>query len=89
MLRLLRRRSLRIALVAVAIPAFLIGVYGFSLADTAGMLPWQADPTRIPITPFADIPGFSIPTPTAPAPTQEGTPIPTETPLAATRSGDG
>jgi hypothetical protein len=89
MLRFLRRRSVRIALVAVTIPALLISIYGFYLADTAGMLPWQADPTRIPITPFADIPGFSVPTAAAPAPTQEGTPIPAETPPAAARTGGG
>ena len=86
MLRFLRRRSLRIALVAVAIPALLIGVYAFSLANTAGMLPWQADPTRIPITPFADIPGFSLPTTSS---TTTVTPAPAETPLAAVGAGDG
>jgi hypothetical protein len=45
---------------AVAIVGF--GVY---LASTTGSLPWQADPTRIAITPFADIQGFSAPTATS------------------------
>jgi hypothetical protein len=47
---------------AIAVVAF--AVY---LASLTGSLPWQADPTRIPITPFADIPGFNAPvvTPTA------------------------
>jgi hypothetical protein len=40
----------------VAIPV--IAVLGFSifLANEAGRLPWQEDPTRIPITPFANLP---------------------------------
>ena len=37
--------------------------YAVYLAGAAGELPWQVDPTRIPVTPFADIPGFSAPTP--------------------------
>jgi hypothetical protein len=28
------------------------------LANDAGMLPWQEEPTLIPVTPFADFPGF-------------------------------
>jgi predicted metal-binding protein len=35
-----------------------VGGFGYYLADSAGKLPWQEDPTRIAITPFADIPGF-------------------------------
>jgi len=42
----------------------IVGGYGISLASDAGRLPWQEQPTRIAITPFADIPGFSAPTPT-------------------------
>ncbi|MGI8643511.1 MAG: hypothetical protein ACR2LS_05280 [Thermomicrobiales bacterium] len=30
----------------------------------AGELPWQEEPTRIPITPFAGIPSFGAPTAT-------------------------
>ena len=39
-----------------------IGGYGAFLASEAGRLPWQADPTRIPVTPFADFPGFGTTT---------------------------
>jgi hypothetical protein len=50
------------------------------LASKAGELPWQEDPTRIPVTPFADIPGFTLPTkvPTTAASTEKpiGTPTP-------------
>ena len=43
-----------------------IATYGIYLADMAGKLPWQVDPTRIPVTPFSDFPGFnSTPTPAA------------------------
>ena len=35
---------------------------GIYLAGMAGDLPWQEDPTRIPVTPFAGIEGFSVPT---------------------------
>lgn len=47
-------------------------------AGEAGKLPWQEDPTRIPITPFADIPGFTLPTKAAGVATATpiGTPIP-------------
>jgi hypothetical protein len=35
-----------------------IAGYGVFLAGEAGQLPWQTDPTRIPVTPFSDFPGF-------------------------------
>jgi hypothetical protein len=43
----------------------MISVVAFAvyLASAAGDLPWQTDPTRIPVTPFSDIPGFTPPTP--------------------------
>jgi hypothetical protein len=49
---------------AAIILAFVIftGSFGIYLAGEAGKLPWQVDPTRIPVTPFADIPGFTAPT---------------------------
>jgi len=55
-----------VRLVAGAATIALIGVVGFGiyLANLAGDLPWQEDPTRIPITPFADIPGFALPSAT-------------------------
>ena len=46
--------------VTIAVVAFAI-----YLASLTGSLPWQVDPTRIPITPFADIPGFNAPVVTA------------------------
>jgi hypothetical protein len=54
---------------AVAVVAFAI-----YLASLTGSLPWQTDPTRIPITPFADIPGFNAPVVTPTAITTPGTP---------------
>lgn len=42
---------------------FIVLGYAVYLASEAGELPWQTDPTRIPVTPFGDIPGFSVPTP--------------------------
>jgi hypothetical protein len=61
------------AVLAIAVVA--MAIY---LAGVAGDLPWQEDPTRIPITPFADIPGFTLPTKAAGAATAipTGTPIP-------------
>ena len=38
-------------------------VYAVYVASVAGELPWQEDPTRVPVTPFEGIPGFAIPTP--------------------------
>ncbi len=40
----------------VLIPIGLVLAFSLYLADTAGELPWQTDPTRIPITPFANLP---------------------------------
>ena len=69
-LRIMRRRlsPIWIGVIAVALAFIvLIGAYGTYLANAAGRLPWQEEPTRIPITPFADIPGFGG----TPAPTEE------------------
>ena len=52
----------------VLIPIGLVLAFSLYLASTAGELPWQTDPTRIPITPFANLPT------TQPA---SGTPSPT------------
>jgi hypothetical protein len=50
-----RRRALVIALI-VLVPLLILAAWGLSLAGSAGFLPWQPEPTRIPITPFADLP---------------------------------
>ena len=51
----------------VLIPIGLVILFSLYLANTAGELPWQTDPTRIPITPFANLP-TGVP--------DAGTPIP-------------
>lgn len=58
----------------VIVAALTAGSFGIYLAGTAGRLPWQEDPTRIPITPFADIPGFGAPAASSTEPA--GTPSP-------------
>lgn len=64
-----RRRWLRPLIAAAVLLLLLVGGYGFYLANLAGELPWQEDPTRVStgITPFADIPSVGAPSPT-PAP---------------------
>jgi len=58
-MRQLRRRAwFRVAAVVAVLLVLVIGGYGMYLASLAGELPWQEDPTRIPVEPFADIPGF-------------------------------
>jgi hypothetical protein len=58
-----RRRAVVIAVILLA-PLLLLAVWGLSLAGSAGFLPWQPEPTRIAITPFADLPaGGALGTP--------------------------
>ena len=57
-----QRRNLVIAVV-VLMPLLILLVLALSLASSAGVLPWQPEPTRIPITPFADLPGAGPGTP--------------------------
>lgn len=45
-----------LALLAIAVALIVVG-YGLYLGNMAGYLPWQEDPTRIPVTPFADLGG--------------------------------
>ena len=66
-----RRWGYAPTLVAVAVLG--MGIY---LAGMAGDLPWQEDPTRIPITPFAGIEGFSVPTKIPSASPAASTPAP-------------
>ncbi len=64
----LRKHPVLLAIVSTFVLVIVVaGIYGTWLAGSAGMLPWQPEPTRIAVTPFADIPGFSEPaaTPTA------------------------
>jgi hypothetical protein len=56
-------RWLGIVLVLFVLAVIAIGAFGTYIASEAGMLPWQEDPTRIPITPFADLPGVSTSVP--------------------------
>jgi len=49
----------------------MVGAYFLYLLSLTGALPGQVEPTRIPTTPFADIPGYTPPkivvaTPTGP-----------------------
>lgn len=46
-----------VALAVVIVAVLIIAVVGMSFAGSYGMLPWQPEPTRIPITPFADLGG--------------------------------
>jgi hypothetical protein len=57
-----RRRNIMIALV-VLVPLLILAAWGLSFAGSAGVLPWQPEPTRIVITPFADLPSSGIATP--------------------------
>jgi hypothetical protein len=57
-----RRRTLVIAVI-VLVPLLILAAWGLSLAGSAGVLPWQPEPTRIAITPFADLPGAGAGTP--------------------------
>ncbi len=52
-----RRRWGRLFAILVLIPALIALSFGLYLGSLAGELPWQEDPTRIAITPFADLPG--------------------------------
>jgi hypothetical protein len=49
----------RWSLVVVAVVVLVLLAVGLSFAGSVGYLPWQPEPTRIPITPFADLPGAS------------------------------
>lgn len=61
MQRLRRHPVLTVLGVVIILFTVIAMSYGVFIASEAGRLPWQEDPTRIPITPFADIPGFNAP----------------------------
>lgn len=48
------RGTLVLSLMALAVVLIVAG-YGLYLANMAGRLPWQEEPTRIPVTPFANL----------------------------------
>ena len=53
-----RRRTGTLVLSTLALVVLLVVVgYGLYLANMAGRLPWQEVPTRIPVTPFANLGG--------------------------------
>lgn len=52
-----RRQTRNVVIVAVAVVVLVLLAVALSAAGSAGFLPWQPEPTRIPITPFADLPG--------------------------------
>lgn len=60
-----RRTTLTIALV-VLVPLLILAAWGMYVAGSEGLLPWQPEPTRVPITPFANLP----------TPALSGTPAP-------------
>ena len=47
----------RWSVIIVVVVLLILLAVGLSVAGSAGFLPWQAVPTRIPITPFANLPG--------------------------------
>jgi cytochrome bd-type quinol oxidase subunit 1 len=61
MTRLRAHPILAIILLVALVFTLAAGSFGFYLANEAGRLPWQVDPTRIPVTPFSDFPGFNAP----------------------------
>ncbi len=59
-----KSRKRAIIATLVLIPIGIVLFFGLYLANTAGELPWQEDPTRIPVTPFANLPTVPAGTPT-------------------------
>jgi predicted metal-binding protein len=51
-----RSRKRLLVVTLILIPLALVLMFSLYLANTAGELPWQTDPTRIPVTPFANLP---------------------------------
>jgi hypothetical protein len=61
--RIRSRPMLSLAAFVACLGLVIVLSYAVYVASVAGDLPWQEDPTRIPVTPFGEIPGFSVPTP--------------------------
>lgn len=59
-----KSRKRAIVATLLLIPIGIVLFFALYLADTAGELPWQTDPTRIPVTPFANLPTVPPGTPT-------------------------
>ena len=57
------RRRRRNILIAVAVPLLILVVVALALAGSVVVLPWQPEPTLIPITPFAYLPARGVGTP--------------------------
>lgn len=57
---------MRMVLLLILVLAVIIVAVGLFMVGSQGLLPWQPEPTRIPITPFADLQGGS----------STGTPVP-------------
>lgn len=52
----MRRRIVLIAATVIVVIVVLVASWSVWTAGEAGLLPWQEEPTRIAITPFADLP---------------------------------
>jgi hypothetical protein len=63
-----KRPWLVVIAAAVMLLLVVVGGYALYLGSAAGVLPWQEEPTRIAITPFAGIPGFGGTATATPAP---------------------
>lgn len=57
-----RSRGVVVAAVVLMVLVILAAVVLVGVGSQ-GLLPWQPDPTRIPVTPFADLPGAGGATP--------------------------
>ena len=58
-----RRRGIFTVVAAVLVLLLILAAAGIYTAGSEGLLPWQPEPTRIPITPFADLSGAGVATP--------------------------
>lgn len=50
------KRTLLIVGIVLIVAIAVIGLWTFYDAWAAGMLPWQPEPTRVAVTPFANLP---------------------------------